>query len=99
MTWKISTNLFIISKQVMQQHRRIHATTRTGQVQQQVAQFRQLTLLFLLTKSMNCRTSADLPTVPALFVNASLMSVRGIDFVTKLLSKLNCATHPDTKQT
>ena len=39
-------------------------------------QFLPLILVFFLTQVMNCRMSADLPTVPALFVNASLMSVR-----------------------
>ena len=95
--------LLSISKAVKQQHRTTTTKRRKGhqrgiasliQVQQQ---FLALILLFFLTQVMNCRMSADLPTVPALFVNASLMSVRGIAFVTKLLSKLYCATHPDTK--
>ena len=98
-TWKTRANLLSIFKQVMQQHRRMAAKRSTGQqwkglIRQQ--QFLPLILLFFLTQVMNCRMSADLPTVPALFVNASLMSVRGIAFVTKLRSKLYCATHPDT---
>ena len=92
-----------ISKQAKQQHRTTTTKRKMGHQTGHpnftncLKQFLALILLFFLTQLMNCRMSADLPTVPALFVNASLMSVRGIAFVTKLLSKLNCATQPDTK--